>query len=428
VVLLSAGYWQAALAGMLFGVAILSTQKAVYVIALCVLLFATSTAARIQSGARSKAREFVLACSRLAVVLAVAAVVVGIYVALVPEAARLASGTGVAGAIDTMNWTRSTQGYRIYTVHAHRLIVHWVLFAILIAWTVRALIRKDRSEVVLLCTCWSILFLGLAVIRFHGSSFPYFIMTAGLFPALALSMASASPLVLTGRSAWPIIVSLIVMAGLQSAAESIEMLVDTQVEQRETLRLVTDSPLRDRRGYQVEGALLCTRDPDPIPTMFSQDIWRKFKKSAMAEQNTADFIAGLRSRSVAYVVESYRLRQFPEPILSFLASHYLWYSSSLFIAGFGIEPGRPAQDIDVIVRGRYRWDPSPIDATATLQVGSVVLRPSEVVELDVGSHRITHDDRDAQGKLILADLPRRDEVGFPSFYLSRQIYQLGGSR
>jgi hypothetical protein len=429
VLLLSTSYRKAAVAGALFAVAMLCTQKGAYTIALCGVLFTTASAARIWMTSSANRAELILAFGRLTVAGAALILVLGGYALLVPEVAQLASGGAVVSGLETMNWTRASQGYRIYTVHAHRLVVHWVLFAVLILWTLRVAFRRDTSDYALLICCWLVLLLGLIVIRFHGSSFPYFLMTAGLFPAIALAMASGRPLAMAGRMTWPIIVSLVVLVAFQSAAESIEMLTDTQREQRETMRLVYDSGLRDRRGYQVEGALFCARDPDPMPVMFSQDIARKFWKSPQADQATAEFIAEFRDRPIAYIVESYRLNQFPDPIRRFLGEHYVWYARSLFIAGFFLDLVDGAREVDVIVPGAYRWVPDPVHQGVSIQVGSEVLRPLDVIHLDVGTHTIaTHEVHAVRGSLMLADLPFVERDAYPAFYHQRQITQLGGYR
>ena len=313
-------------------------------------------------------------------------------------------------------------------MHADRLIVHWVLFAVLVTWSLHAAWRRKTSDSMLLASCWLALLLGLVVIRFHGSSYPYFIMTAGLFPAVALSMATWRPLARAGRMAWPIVVSLVVLAAFQSAAESVEMLADTQLEQRETMRLVYDSKLRDRRGYQVEGALFCAHDPNPLRVMFSQEIWRRFHASPQASQATTDFIAELRNRPVAYFVESYRMNQFSPEIRMFFAEHYVWYARSLFVAGFNVERAGAAGNVDVIVPGAYRWVPDPENPDASIEVAATLMHPLSVIELDTGKHNVAVRRAGTKGSLLPADLPLVTRDAYPAFYLSRQIMQLGGSR
>lgn len=425
--LLLPGAGTAAVSGVLLGSAVLCTQKALYVAGLCAVLH---LGALVECGRRtpSAARALAVDAARRAAVVAAAAVaLVAIYLALVPEASRLVTSSGVASTMGAMNWTRASQGYRIYTVHAYRLVVHWGLLLVLCAWTARTVLRRSMRNYVPVATAWAVLLAGLAVARFHGSSFPYFIMTAGLFPAVALALTVEGPLTAAGRSAWAVLVSLVVLSAAQGAPESLEMLARTQTEQRETLRIVLDSALRQRRGYQVEGALFCARDPGPMPIMFSQDIWRRFKASPRAAENAARFVADLRERQVAYVVDSYRLRQLPPSILDFFGSHYVWYRHSLFVAGFRVQLNGNSQVVDVIVPGRYRWDESLVTPGAGVRVGPFDVPPGGTVALAARPYEVTSPDV-AIGTLILADVPRSDEPGLPGFYLSRQIYQLGGWR
>ena len=122
VLMLSTSYRRAALGGALFAVALLCTQKALYVIGLCGVLYATASAARIWPVSTATRPELVLVLRRLACAGAGMIMVLGTYVLLVPETAGLASGGAVAAGLEAMNWTRARQGYRIYTVHADRLI------------------------------------------------------------------------------------------------------------------------------------------------------------------------------------------------------------------------------------------------------------------------------------------------------------------
>jgi hypothetical protein len=272
------------------------------------------------------------------------------------------------------------------------------------------------------------LLLGAVVIVLHGSAFPYFIMTAGLFPALALSMAAGKPLAMAGRSAWPIVVGLVLFCCLQSIWESVEMLDDTQKEQRDTLRLVYESPLRDRRGFHLEGALFCMRDPEPFEVLFSPGIWRRFYASAAAMQNRSRFMDEFRKRPVAYVVETYRLAQFPQDIRDFLSLHYIWYSHSLYVAGYNLLGAIGAVNVDVLVPGKYRWDPDPSSKEARLHIDSIELSPGDTIELTSGQHQAQPIGEGARGQLILADLPKPVRDGYPYFYHRRQIAQLGGYR
>lgn len=425
VMLLSAGHWRALLAGTLFGIALLCTQKALYTIGLCGLLFLTSCSTRLLAANSLKRSEIAAILGRLAVVGLGFGLVIGTYFYFVPSAAGLASGSRVASSFEAMDWVRQRQGYRIYTVHATRLVVHWALFATLVVWSVRSLIRRDRSEAPVLLTCWLVLLLGLVVARIHGVMYAYFIMTVGLFPAIALAMGCGRPLHLAGRMQWVVFVSLVALAALQSARESIEMLADTQWEQRQTMRLIHESGLRNMRGYNVESALFCARDPDPMPTMFAYDIWQRFKGSPTAAD---EFINEFRRRPVAYIVESYRMNKFPKEVQAFWGSHYVWHSRSLFVAGFLIPPTVGPHDVDVIVPAEYRWLPEPKGSGTSLIVGSKVVPPLGTIRLEVGQYRVAVQTNGTPGFLMLADPPAIGRDAYPAFYHLRQIMQLVGSR
>lgn len=425
VLLLSTGYGSAALAGLLFGLGVLCTQKALYVIALGGVLYLTASAARVvglQSPIRAQTTDVI---RRLAVVVVVAAIAIALYTFLVPTSARLVSSEGMSSALETMNWYRERQGYRIYTVHADRLIVHWALLLLTLAWTVRTVLRRDISEGLVLAAAWGTFALGLLVVRSHGSSFPYFWMTAGLFLAVMLAIPAGRPLSLAGRLAWPVIASMVALTAVQSSRESIEMLYDSQHEQRATMQLVLESGLRGRRGYQVEGALFCVRDPDPLPVMFSRQIGLHYRN---APEEAGKFVDEFRNRPIAYFIESYRMNQFPPEVRDFWGRHYVWYARSLFVAGFRIQPGTAVHEIDVIVPGNYRWQPDSAEVASGIQVGGSHLRPYEVVRLETGPHLVKTAPGATGGLLIMADLPATTRDAYPAFYLERQIMQLSGRR
>ncbi len=427
--LLSLGNMSAIGAGTLFALSFLCTQKAIYPIALTILLYSTSLVSRLTSQQTSLRKEALRAARRLALSFFAALLVVGLYLSAFPEAASLASSDSVGSSMQTMQWTRTQQGYRVYTIHAGRLVVHWALFLLLVLWSCAAILRRRNDQYIPVFTCWLVLGLGAVVIKFHGSSFPYFVMTAGLFPAVALSLTTPTVLQRAGRLAWPTLVALIVLAALQSSRETLEMFVDTQAEQRKTLELIYESALIHRRGYQVEGALFCAKDPSPIPPLFSEGIARRFFLSKDSAQNTKDFVEEFRNRPIAYIVESFRLQRFPKAIRRFLGEHYVWYGKSLYLAGFRIEfASKESRVVDVIVPATYRWTPDPSAASASIIVNGRVLDAFGEIELQVGQHQVEATVMPTVGSLILADLPARERQGYPAFYHQRQYLQLRGLR
>ena len=229
-----------------------------------------------------------------------------------------------------------------------------------------------------------------------------------------------------GRSGWLLLVTLVVLTAMQSAWEAIENLSDTQAQQRRTLRLIYESPLRERRGFQLEGALLCMRDPDPLPVFFSPGIRSRFFEPPAASENTSKFIDEFRNRPIAYIVESYRMKQFPTQIRQFWASHYVWYGESLYLAGFRLDGADAPRMIEVIVPGIYRWDIDSTGASPALRIGGKYIEAGETVELARGTYEASVTDGKSRGRLLLADLPPLVRDGEPAFYHRRQIYNWAG--
>ena len=77
------------MAGVLFAAGVLCTQKAVYSIALMVMLYVTATAARIQTMETGRRAEFILVLKRLSTLAFAGIVVVAVYLLLAPDATEL---------------------------------------------------------------------------------------------------------------------------------------------------------------------------------------------------------------------------------------------------------------------------------------------------------------------------------------------------
>lgn len=425
VLLQSRGRLQAAGAGILFGIGLLCSQKAAYVILLSGLMYFSASMWSLAGAAASTADRIKSASIGLVIAAVAATAVVAVYLTAVPSATGVVTGRGLSAAIDTMNWVRATQGYRAYLVHLPRLVVHWMLLAVLIVWLANALVRRDRVQLPIVGTAVAILALGALVARFHGSTFPYFIMTLGLFPCVALGMAAGWAFSIGGRLRWIALSAFVWLAALQSSRESLEMLQDTQETQRATMRIANALVDRGFRGYSVEGALFCARDPDPIPTMFSQDIWRRFKDSPKA---ATDFVSDLRARPLAFFIESYRLNQFPSSVRQFFRDHYVWYGSSVFVAGFELPPHMESRTIDVLVDGSYQWVAQSGFAESTVTIDGIAVTPGQSISLTRGTHELKAMQSPAAGALILGEVQPDIRIEYPAFYSLRQILQLGGNR
>src|SRR6185369_2225962 len=86
---------------------------------------------------------------------------------------------------------------------------------------------------------WAVLVLGFAVGAFHGGAFPYFWMTLGLFPAVAIGLA-LGPLIDSydqplGRGLLVAAAVLLIVSGVQGA---LRVNHDTQRVQRDALNFI----------------------------------------------------------------------------------------------------------------------------------------------------------------------------------------------
>jgi hypothetical protein len=272
--------------------------------------------------------------------------------------------------------------------------------------------------------------LGWLVIRFHGSSLPYFIMTAGLFPAVALGISSGDALRLLPVKR-PLIVAILLVALFASSAfQALELLQGSQRNQRATTNWIRNSELAKLRGFQLEGGLFCANDPDPFRPMFSPQIYSTYRFSPAASE---DLIAEFRSRPIAYMVESYRLREFPDSVKLFWDTHYVRSFGSVILAGFHLRGGTEPLRIDVIVPGRYRWVPFPEGATAigprapTLYIDDVPVAGGDTVALQTGAYSAKLGEGVSRGRLELAVQGPHPDFLAP-FFDPRQVLQIVAKR
>jgi hypothetical protein len=245
-------------------------------------------------------------------------------------------------------------------------------------------------------------------------------MTLGLFPAVALSLA-AGPiwelLALKRRSAARWVAGTIgAVLVLQGAMQMAEMAIDTQSVQRESLAFVHRNFAEDDAGFHPEHGAFCRREPDPIPVFFSQSIFRHFA-GASREKQTDRLLLGLRERPVKFVLQSFRLNQFPVEIRRFLADNYQPYRASVFVAGrrFAGSAGE-RRDFELIVPGRYRWLPEA--GPQSIDIGGRTLAPGDVVDFAAGPHTARFEQDLPGGVLVLAldDPPSTSPLAFYKRY------------
>jgi hypothetical protein len=395
----------AGLAGLLFGAGFLASQKVVYVGALVGVL---------ALGQLRLAREFRPAreCRRAAACLAAFALLIAAFHLATTTALDVPSEQGALAAltpsvvgrqISEFEYYRKTIGFSQYRDILPTLGPHLLLLAALLATTVASLrVRRVRADG--LWIAWALLATGLAVGAFHASAFAYFWMTLGLFPAVALAVA-AGPLraalpagrqritALTTAGLWLVLVA-------QGSVRVADLSIDTQAIQRESLEFVHRNFEGADAGFHPEHGPFCRREADPIRVYLSQVIFRHFAGDSR-EARTRGLLEDFRRRPVKFVLQSFRLNQFPVEIRRFLAGNYQPYRASVFVAGRHLTGSAGERDeFELIVPGRYRW--LPFSGPQPIQIGPRTLAPGETAEFEAGPHTASFVEDVPGGMLVLA--------------------------
>jgi len=404
-------------AGALFGVGFLGSQKLLYVGALAALL---------ACGQLLLARELRPRREGLRVLLG-AAGFAGVVLAFrawsnlafdLPEASAARepiSTTSVKHGLSLFDYYRNTIGFSQYRELLPSLVPHLLLLGGLVAATASRL-RRRGSDAVRLALAWAALLLGVAVGLFHAAAFRYFWMTLGLFPAIAFAVAR-QPLASLALG-WGPRLRRLAVAGfalllvVPGAMQMGFLLSDTQAVQRQSLGFVHRNFGRGDAGFQPESSLFCQAGQQPIPTHFSQGIYRRFAGPSR-EQNVERMMRTFRKTPIRFIVESFRLNQFPVELRRFWAANYQPYQASVFVAGRHLE-GKQGSDatFELIVPGRYRWIP-----TAGLQpvaIDGQLLAPGEVITLERGEYAAHFVENVPGGMLVLAldDPPGQAPLAF----------------
>jgi hypothetical protein len=104
---------------------------------------------------------------------------------------------------------------------------------------------------------------------------------------------------------------------------------------------------------------------------------------------------------IKFIVQSFRLNQFPVELRRFWAENYQPYHASVFVAGRRLAGHRGGElPFELIVPGRYRWIPR--GGPHPLVVDGRILRAGEVVELEAGMHVARFPEDLSDGILVLA--------------------------
>ena len=135
-------------------------------------------------------------------------------------------------------------------------------------------------------------------------------------------------------------------------------------------------------------------------TWFSQHIHQAFESPKRA-RNVDRLIEGFRSHEVAFLVQSFRLNQFPVEVRRFWDENYQPYRAAVFVAGRRLSGSSgEAREFELLVPGAYRW--LPLDGPQPLSIDRELVPPGGVVELAAGPQRAEFVEDVPRGLLLLA--------------------------
>ncbi|HEX4956321.1 MAG TPA: hypothetical protein VF017_23285 [Thermoanaerobaculia bacterium] len=419
----------APLAGVLFGLGTLCSQKALYGVALVGVVAALFTVSDLRSRPIPWRRVLQRDLLRgLGVVVGFAAAV-GLYRFWVWSNFTLPQASAVDRGLEAFAFYRERLGLRAYWRMAPTLWPQGLLLVLLVAATVSTAVRRLAAPG--LAAAWACLGLGMAVGAFHAAAFPYFWMTLGLFPAAAIGLGWGT---LTRRlppgrgrlleaAAWLALLA-------PNLAPALARLTDTQRVQRESLAFVARNFPADALGYQVEGALLCRQDPRPLPRLLSHQIFVTFTGEGSEARQRA-FLEQFRRRPVSFLVSSFRFESFPEGMQEFWRSHYVAYRWAVLVAGVRAR-ARPGteREIDLVAGGRYRLHGPEGGPPLRLELDGRPLDSSgasapATLDLAAGTHRLRFLEGEGLALLTL-DLPEAPGAIAEGFYPEAQVSELRG--
>jgi hypothetical protein len=399
--------WLAGVAGALFVLGYLFSQKAIYVAALGGVIVMGDLAVDVPVGWSRELRRSAWRAAWLAVGAAVVMIAWRVTMSLLYD--TVAPSGGVAGVLSVFDYYRERFGYRVYrgmlpTLYPHVASLVLLVPALWVAYRGRTAQRRP------LLVALAVAALGLAVGAFHTAAFPYFWMTLGLFPACAIALgwpgiAAAVP----PRASKLIAIGL--WAGLLLVAVPYrrEVLEDTQTVQRDTFAFIDRNFNRTARGFNADGGLFCRGDPEPFPVYLREHVERGFG-GPDGDRQADLFIAEFRTRPVAFMIDDFLLQPFPGSVREFWSAHYVPYYASALVAGRPLHgPAGNQVEIDIIVAGDYRWS-----GPGRISIEGTPVEAGATIRLPAGAHTTTLVE-DTQGgvlTLALAEPPRPSPTPF----------------
>jgi hypothetical protein len=408
----------ALVAGACFAVGFLGSQKLIYVGALAGLLaLGRLWLARDLRPGREALRLALCAAGFLAVAAAFRLWVDAAFEVPGGHASRQpVTRSYVERGLSLFDFYRNTIGTSQYRAILPTLAPHLLLLVGLVAASWVALRRRARHAG-RLALAWCVLLLGTGVAVFHAGAFGYFWMTLGLFPAVAFALAlepiRALPVALGAPVRRGLVAAWCCLLAFPAALETGLLLKDTQAVQRESLAFVHRNFARDDVGFHPESALFCQAGVQPIRTHFSHRIYQRFGGPDRA-RHSARMMRTFRERPVKFIVQSFRLNQFPAELRGFWAANYQPYRAAVFVAGRHLAGARGADDaFEVLVPGRYRWLPST--GPQPLAIDGTLLAAGASVDLDRGDY-LAHFVEDVPGGMLVLAVDEPPGAAPQEFY------------
>lgn len=394
----------ALLAGVLFGIGFLFSQKLIYVAALTGVLAAGQ--AMVERDWKPR-RELIRAAYALVALLLVA-VIYREIIALVwgrPQSIPLASAAG-----DFAHY-RELVGWYWYLQLLPSLTPHLLVFALLVYLTLD-LIERRSSDGRQLLVAWAVVALGAAVTLFHAGRFPYFLTVLGLFPAvvgaLLLPVAAHRWQHPSARAVGILFVALPLIA--LAVRETSLMLVDTQRVQRDSFAFIARNFPPHAAGYQPHGALSCRAAAAQFPVQFRPTILTAYYGEGSTTR-IRNFITEFRDTGISFLLPPFTF--YPSAITDFFATRYVHYRESVWVAGANVEAEPDgAMTFEAVVAGQFTWRPHP-GSNAVLAVDGRIVPPGSSITLTRGVHQLELPEGGAGiFALTLPDPPRPSSASF----------------
>lgn len=367
--------WWAPVAGILFALGFLFSQKSLYVGGLVGMLAIGQLLITSEWRPRREVSRFLLTVVCFVAVLL-------LYRGIIGRSASAPTMLPVAAGLEVFEDYRGHVGWAQYLNMLPFLVPQTFVVAALALVTLnwmRAPGRHGRE----LALAWTVFAMGVAVAVFHAGRFPYFYMTLGLFPA-CIGALMTGPVLARFRAplfrfgvASIVILPLAAFALFQSAAFTI----DSQSHQRESLEFVERNFASEARGFGTRAEFVCRQDPDPFPTWFSQHVRARFGGDDR-EERAQDLMDEIRERRVAFMVSPWPWDPYPEHLREFWDTRYAPYHGSIRVAGRRVQ-GDPgwSGSFEVIAPGTYTWRPAS-GSSVPLEVSGQRLEPSAVIVFD----------------------------------------------